>query len=209
MKTWIVALLACAALLPAGVHAADAPDAEAKYQTLLAAAKADPDATDWQALRFAYADRSSFSMFAADDGRKAIAAARATHDWNGMLAAADKTLAVDYVDGGAHLARSLAEGELGKADDAAREQKIGVAILKSVMAGHDGSSPDQAFVVISVAEEYELMAARERQVTQQSLSSVGGHAYDVITAKNRDGDSLTFYFLIDRVMAAEMKLYGH
>ena len=54
---------------------AEAPDAEAKYQAMLAAAKAAPAATDWQALRFAHADQPSFSLFAANDGRRAIDAA--------------------------------------------------------------------------------------------------------------------------------------
>jgi hypothetical protein len=42
-----------------------------------AAEKADPDATDRQALCFAYADRPSFSLCAVDEGLKAIHGARA------------------------------------------------------------------------------------------------------------------------------------
>lgn len=203
-------LLAVAALAPAPAlaQAGDRPDIEATYQALLTAAKANPDAADWQALRFAYAELPSFSMNVAGDGRREIHAARAAHDWQGMLTAANKILDVDYVDGEAHLAIALADGELGKAEDSAREQKIGVAILKSVMGGQDGQSPEHAFVVISVAEEYELMAARERHVVRQSLQNANGHSYDVIEATGKDGDTKTFYFQIDRVTAAEMRLFA-
>ena len=54
----------------ATVRATDGQEAEARYQRMLAAAKANPAATDWQALRFAYADRASF--FAANEGRRGI-----------------------------------------------------------------------------------------------------------------------------------------
>jgi hypothetical protein len=203
MKRLMLALLAALILLPAGARAADG---EAKYQEMLTAAKANPAETDWQALRFAYADRPSFSLFAADEGRKAIHAAREARDWQGLLAAADKLIDVVYVDGEAHLAAAVANGALGKADEAQREQAIALAIFKSMMPNGDGRSFERAFVVISVAEEYELMRARQRRPAQQHLIQQGGHAYDVIDTTGRDGDSVTFYFQIDRVMAAEARM---
>jgi hypothetical protein len=62
MKRLMLAL-AAAILCAVAPPAADAQDAEAKYQALLAAAKADPAAADWQALRFAYADRRPSRRF--------------------------------------------------------------------------------------------------------------------------------------------------
>ena len=38
-----------------------------------------------------------------------------------------------------------------------------------------------------------------------SPASATGHAYDVLETKGRNGDAVTFYFLIDRVLAAEAK----
>src|SRR5262249_32126913 len=148
-------LLAAAILQLVAARAAEAPDAEAKYQSMLAAAKANPATTDWQALRFAHADRPSFSLFAANDGRRAIHAAQTAGDWQEVLAAADKVLDVDYIDGEAHLAAAVAYSRLGKSDDAKREQTIAVAIFKSMMPNGDGKSREHAFVVISVSEEYE------------------------------------------------------
>jgi hypothetical protein len=208
MKRLMLALLAAAILQLEAARAAGAPDAEAKYQEMLAAAKAAPAATDWQALRFAYADRPSFSLFAVDDGRKAIHAARAAHDWQGLLAAAGKVLDVNYADGEGHLAAAVGYGALGNLDDSRREQAIGVAIFKSMMLNGDGKSREQAFVAISVAEEYELMRGRQRRVVHQSLVHEAGHAYDVLETTGQNGDSVTFYFQIDRVVAAEARMLG-
>jgi hypothetical protein len=77
-----------------------------------------------------------------------------------------------------------------------------------MMLNGDGKTPEQAFVVISVAEEYELMRARQRRVMHQNLVSQAAHSYDVLETTGRDGDSVTFYFQIDRVMAAEARMLG-
>jgi len=40
-------------------------------------------------------------------------------------------------------------------------------------------------------------------VTKQSLISQDGHAYDALDTVDQRGDMAKFYFLIDRIMAAE------
>jgi hypothetical protein len=59
--------------------------------------------------------------------------------------------------------------------------------------------------VISVAEEYDFLSTQNYQSHKQSLISEGGHSYDRLDAE-RDGQSRPFYFLIDRVLAAEKAL---
>lgn len=75
------ALVFIALNLPA--HAGEV-DPEARYQTLLAAAKAGQP-VDWLALRFAYADRPTFSVFGdgLDDVRKRMLAALNAKDYAG------------------------------------------------------------------------------------------------------------------------------
>jgi hypothetical protein len=208
MKRLVLTLVAVALLHSPVARADDGKDAEAKYLAMLTAAKANPAATDWQALRFAYADRPSFSLFAVNDGLKAIGEARTARDWQGLLVATGKVLDINYADGEAHVAAAVAYDVLGKSDDAKRERTIGVAIFKSMMLNGDGKTPEQAFVVISVAEEYELMRARQRRVVPQNLVSQAAHSYDVLETTGRDGDSVAFYFQIDRIMAAEASVLG-
>jgi hypothetical protein len=202
----LAAVLAVGFLHPAA-RADDGQEAEAKYQAMLAAAKANPDATDWQALRFAYAERPSFSLFAADIGRKAMRDARETHDWQALLAAANKAIDAVYVDGEAHLQAASALSQLGKPDDAKRERTIAAGIFKSMMPNGDGKSREHAYVVISVTEEYELMAAtRHLRVGSQALLQDKDHSYDMIEAAGADGEKVELYFQIDRVMAAEARM---
>jgi len=40
-------------------------------------------------------------------------------------------------------------------------------------------------------------------VTNQALVQQDGHTYDALTTVNDNGESATYYFLIDRVLAAE------
>jgi hypothetical protein len=102
----------------------------------------------------------------------------------------------------------MAYMKLGKPDEAAREQAISAAILKSMMRNGDGKSPEQAFVVISVGEEYALIAALRHRVVQQRLVPTGGHAYDALDTVGPDGAKVTFYFLVDRVLAAQSRALG-
>jgi hypothetical protein len=209
MKQLMLALLAAAVIQPVATRADDEPDAEAKYQTMLEAARSDPAATDWQALRFAYADRPSFSPVAANDGRKAMREARGARDWQALLAAANKVLDVAYVDGEAHMEAALAYDKLGKPDDAKREQMIAVGVFKSMIRDGDGKSREHAFVVISSAEEYELMGVMHRRRVSQTVVHDAGHSYDVIEAAGHDGQKMVLYFQIDRVVATEARMVGH
>ena len=181
--------------------------AELRYQTLVAAAQADAAApVDWRALRTAYAERPTFNVMdgALGEKRKAIFEASAARDGPKMLAAAQALIAYDYVDGEAHILAAGALRELGRIAEADREHAIGLGLLKSIMVG-DGLTAATAFSVINVDEEYELMRARQRTVVRQSLVPKEGHTYDVLTARNADGQEIDFWFNIDAVIAAEAK----
>lgn len=205
MRLLVSAILAVTAC---GAVQAAPNDSDARYQTMVAAAKADPNATDWQALRFAFADRPGFMELNRnlENTRKKMITARRSSDFKELLAQANAIIDQDYVDGQAHLLAGGAMAALQQ-PDAARERSIAVAIFKSIQTG-DGLTPKTAFTVISVSEEYELMFARQRRVTGQSLQNVDGHAYDVLSTTGRDGDAVDFYFLIDRVLAAEAKAFA-
>lgn len=100
---------------------------------------------------------------------------------------------------------SVAYAGLKQPVDSERERAIALGLLKSIETG-DGLSAARPFTVINVREEYQLMAARGRRVTHQSLVSENGHAYDVLETADQRGDTAKFYFLIDRVLAAESAL---
>ncbi len=47
------------------------------------------------------------------------------------------------------------------------------------------------------------MRALGAHVTDQALVQSNGHAYDALTAVDQAGHKATYYFVIDRVLAAE------
>jgi hypothetical protein len=200
MRLFLIPAILIAVVSPAG---AAQNAAETRYQSLVADAKAGKT-VDWQAMRFAYADRPGFKAVDADldTVRREMYAARKADNFPDLLAKANQIIAQDYADGEAHLMAGTALTVLGQKDLADRERAIAVGLLKSIMTG-DGLSAASAFTVISVHEEYELINARQRRSKGQSLKNEGGHAYDVIETVGKDGDTIAFYFLIDRVLAAE------
>jgi hypothetical protein len=195
-------LLAMAAALPA---AAFDGASEARYQTLLAAAKAGGDQPiDWSALRLAYADSAEFDLTGGrtDAARKAMFAALNAGDDKAALVQAKVILDQDYLDIDAHVAADLADQHLGDAAGAKHEHDIALGLLRSIRTG-DGSTPQKAFTVISVGEEYATMRAFDLKVTDQALIQAAGHSYDRLNTTDSDGKTQSFFFLIDSVIAAE------
>ncbi len=209
MRKLLLAAAAMAALAGATARSADA-SADARYQALvLAAQRADPVTVDWQALRVAYADSSSYEVNGESTGaeRRAMFDGLNKDDNKAVIANANAILAKDYVDIDAHVALDLAYQATGDKDASAREHAIARGLLKSVYTG-DGSAPDKAFTAISILEEYATMRAFAMNVTGQALIVAPPHSYDRLTVVDPDGKTRTFFFQVDRVMAAEKAELG-
>jgi hypothetical protein len=205
MRTTLAAFLLLFALAAALPAAAFDAASEARYQNLLAAAKAPGDLqVDWGVLRFAYADSAEFDLTGArtDAARKAMFAAVNAGDPKAALVQARLILAQDYVDIDAHLVADLASNKLGDAATASHEHEIVLGLLRSIRTS-DGASPATALKVITVGEEYAMMRAFDMTVTGQALMQDGGHSYDRLSVTDPDGKPLIIYFLIDSIVAAE------
>jgi hypothetical protein len=175
---------------------------ETSYQALLAKAKAAAPNADWAALRLAYSRRPSFSPSGQSDARKKMLEAAGKSDCAAALAAAKAVVAEAYVDIDAHMVAAFCEDAAGDKAAAQLDRDIGAGLIASIQTG-DGLSPASAFTPITVAEEYAVMRAHGVRVTDQALIQQGGHAYDMLTTLNRQDQKVTYYFLIDRVLAAE------
>ncbi len=188
--------------------AAAAPaDAEAKYQALLAAAKTGTGPVDWTALRYADADRPSYVPDAPDPNRDALIKATNRRDYPAMLDLAQKVIDKEYLDAWAHEMASAAYSAAGRTDESHRELQIAVGLFRSMRTG-DGLSYDTAYTVIAVREEYDLLHISHLVMHQQSLQQHGGHTYDVLQTTDEAGQRpQTYYFQIDRVWAAENRMF--
>ncbi len=75
----------------------------------------------------------------------------------------------------------------------ARRQKAW-DILDSILSSGDGESPDTAFVVINIIEEYAVMDHFEMTFSSQSLTHQGEKTYDRIVAMAEDGSEHVIFF---------------
>ena len=97
---------------------------------------------------------------------------------------------------------AFCEDAAGDKTAAQLDRDIGAGLVASIETG-DGLSTGSAFTPIDVDEEYAVMRALGAHVTDQALVQSGGHSYDALTAVDQAGHKATYYFLIDRVLAAE------
>ena len=184
--------------------AAAPADPEARYQALLATAKSSAPYSDWQGLRMAFAERPGFKLTGQDVMKGEMFKAVEAADCAKALTEAKAVIAEAFVDADAHLVAAYCDEKQGDGAGATLERDIGLGLLKSIETG-DGLSPSSPFTVIDVDEEYALMRAKGLKVTGQALVQRDGHSYDAITAVTDKGESATYYFLLDRVLAAEAK----
>ena len=201
--TIVIAVALAAATAAAAAPAPPSPDnTEAQYQALLAAAKASAPNADWGALRLAYSRRPSFSAFAQSAAKRQMFEAAQKSDCATALPAARAVIAEAYVDIDAHLVAAFCEDSAGDKTAAQLDRDIGAGLAASIRTG-DGLSPGTAFTPIDVDEEYALMRTLGARVTDQALIQQDGHSYDALTAVDEAGHKSTYYFLVDRVIAAE------
>jgi hypothetical protein len=179
-------------------------DAEGRYQALLAEAKANAPNVDWGSLRLAYAARPSFQVFAQSAARRQMLQAANASNCKDALPSARAVIAEDFVDVDAHFIAAYCEESSGDASESKLEREIAVGLVTSIQTG-DGLSADAAFTPITADEEYAVMRALGLKVESQALVQQGAHSYDVLHTLNEKGERGVYWFLIDRVLAAEAK----
>ena len=69
----------------------------------------------------------------------------------------------------------------------------------TVLASAGGTGPEDAYVVASVAQEYEILRMLGLSAEVQSLRTINGKAFDVITATDPEtGEARDIWFDISR-----------
>lgn len=166
---------------------------EGDYASLVERARrADPQ-LDFVALRSAYVALPGYSGYAAPDVSSLYKAMNRS-DWPATRQAGEALLESCYLDLDAHYALMVVAEETG--DEAARAQHdyMLTGLSKAIRNGHDGSSPEQAYSVLSVGEEYAVCRVAGWKVQNQSLISNEGKTYDVLSVRDLDGRTFDVYF---------------
>jgi len=200
MRPLILAVLLSLATSAGLAGTPDGP--EARYQALLATAKAAAPNADWLGLRVAFAQRPGFKILNQSAAKRQMFEAAEKSDCATGLPSARAVIAESYIDIDAHLVAAFCEENTGDVAAAQLDRDIGAGLIASIETG-DGLSAATAFTPIDVDEEYAVMRALGAKVSQQALVQQGGHSYDALSAVDAKGQPATYYFLIDRVLAAE------
>lgn len=206
MKTLCVVFLFL--LLPGLALAGDAGGAS--YGELLAQLKSGNTAIDFQALRFARAEQPGYNPYAAlaDPDKGDLIRAMVVSNLDQVATVASRIIGRDYTDIDAHAALATVLERRNQTQEAAFERAVADGLLRSIQLSADGMSPETAFVVIGVAEEYTLLGAMGVQVARQSLIQADRGPVDALDVVSQNGERRTVYFDISRLFNAMSRLGG-
>jgi hypothetical protein len=134
---------------------------------------ANPFSVDFDRLRAEFGARSDFvDICERDRPLHRLAELVTEKDWNAILAISEPWLQRCPVDIDAHLIRAVALKELKRFTESDHHLNWFRGLVDSVLTSGDGRTPQTAFVVISVAEEYSILRVlRVRPTRHATLSS--------------------------------------
>jgi len=196
-------------LLPPHYYAQVEPaagDKEQAYQSLLAKLKGFDRSIDFKALRVAYSETSLYDPmgdWAREVGaRRAILKALEDKDYEKALESAQALLAKNYLNIFAHSVCRFAYKQLNDLNQHEFHQFVENGLINSILSSGDGKSPETAYWVISLSEEYALFRYLGWRPTKQSLNHAHEHSYDRIEATNlQTGETEVVYFNVDTLFA--------
>ncbi len=174
----------------------------------LAAARANPGAADWTALRAAYAASPAYDPDAGSTPQSAAAAAALSRT-DYKLAAELAGLATDHdwMDLRAHMLGMLACARDGEAAHAAAHKAAYNGLLHALLATGDGASPATAYRVLAASEAYMVLAYGHLHLRGETALQTDGHIYHVLTASHvPDLKVVTVFVNVDQPFARETAL---
>jgi hypothetical protein len=136
----------------------------------------------YSAIRIVYGRMGRDVRDVAEDGRLLRTAHRAK--WSGALDEAERALGTllvrHFANPETHLLLRDVYGQRGDSAGAEREHKIFLGFLRALLTSGDGKTPETAYLVQSIAEEYFILgfAARCEPKTRWVHTPPGAGAYD-------------------------------
>jgi hypothetical protein len=158
-------LAVLAAVLLVAVSGTVRPALSAGYEDLVAQVKQGRTDIDYAALRSAYAESAFYDGYNTDimSLRGPLQKAFADGDCEGAIRQGQAILEKNYVFVDAHFVLGVCYRRLGQAEQSERHTATARGLIKAIFASGDGKTPETAFVVISVAEEYSVIGVQARK----------------------------------------------
>jgi hypothetical protein len=192
-----VALLLVGLALSSGNTRAAGPS----YDDYVAQVKAGKIEIDYTAFRLAYAASPKYAPYGVAEILSKLKKAYDARDCPSAMAHAKEVFEVNFVHMEAHKIAAFCQKKAGNDEEARRHYAMFMGLFSSVLKSGDGKSPETAFVVIAVDEEYSVLETTSFTPVKQALVNHGGSAFDRFEVKWRDSDSdqtVTLFFNVDR-----------
>jgi hypothetical protein len=178
------------------------PDAKKRYKELLEKAKKG-EAVDFREMRLMFFETPEYSPLTGMLDNRALSAHLGQGDYAGAIKTAEAVLEKNFVDLNAHMVAYIAHRETKNEEKAKYHRAIAEGLLDSIKATGDGKSPETAYEVISISEEYAMFRALGVRAVKQSLVQDKGHSYDaVVVVDPRTNQQTTYYFNVDKPFSA-------
>jgi hypothetical protein len=194
----VLAAIVIAAMAPSWTSAQTAGD-PAGYEAMLERVKKGDLDVDFQALRYAYADSGGdrADRRAVNELVGAMFRAYKTKDFDGAIEAAKKILDIDYLDIDAHVVCDLSYRMLSNTISAEPCHEMASRLLRSISDSGDGATPETAYRVIAVREEYSFLNAVGLTPIGRKVVARDGRDVDAIDVAGKDaGEARTVYFTL-------------
>jgi Domain of unknown function (DUF4919) len=152
----------------------------------------DDPSPEFSRMRAELGERDDFSALCERDRPlRALFDAANQERWERVLDLSLPWLDQCPIDIDAHLLSAVALQKLGRPEEADPHRRWYRGLVESILASGDGRTPESAFVVISVAEEYSVLRALRLERESQALLDGG---IDALQVEAEDGAESTVYF---------------
>lgn len=171
------------------------------FETLARQAQEDPASADFVALRKAYMASKHYHPTSHFSASKLMGNTNTLQSFEEVVSFCQKVLQNNPMDLEAWLLMEYAYERLEQADAAARAHQFILGMLSAILQSGDGKSPETAWQVVAVAEEYTLITVMGYQPQRQQLLELDGQFFDRLMCVKRatpDEGVTEFYFNITK-----------
>lgn len=170
------------------------------YAQLLAIALNDIHNADFSALRQAYTHTPHYDPYRSGEPDATLVALIEAGSWSAAAVHCEQLLAADYLHAPLHLIMAYIYQQLEDGTRAEWHLRFARGLISALLKSGDGRSPETAFQVITVREEYELLRAFNLQALQQRLIVHNNQYYDVLTVRDINGDEGEIFFEVSAII---------
>jgi hypothetical protein len=151
-------------------------------------------AIDFGKLRRSYFEATRGDRLSSTDreAERQLDAAFDAEKWDEVVKLADVILKANFTRARAHVMKAYAQNKLGQ--DPRFHATAGHGLVESILATGDGRSPETAYPVFFIEEEYDVLKHERLRKERQDLIEMEGRHFDLISAQDASGNKVDVWF---------------